>query len=1077
MLVVHAVWSGHRLHFWAERPPTGAAGSFVIGGVGDQHVDPRREQHPFTADTQSFFDRFFDGAANFQPSSVRLRLPTRDGAPEPSPHLAHSLGVATDRAELALETWSVPTAAVAPEDALATLSAIVDRNEHLGAERIVPAESVRFLFIAALVARRLLAEQRFIPNVAETQRGEALGVWRLWLADPDAVGHIAALLRGMPPAARAADDAFAHDGWAILNDYLGAVTDAMCRAALSRDGFIDAIDGRDPAADPHVAWLAGLLDRKPTISADSQMRSRLVRGVRGWLSRLDERGADSRWRVGFDLSEPDSDKADARWRLAIEIRSIEHPETRISAADLWAGPADAATVGGLHLDSPHDLLLGELARAARVYPLLERAIEREPEPDTLELTTSQAYDFLREIRPLLIQQGFDVRTPDWWGTPASRLALTLELASEDSERPDTDPEHEASFAANGQASLGLDALVDYRWRISIGDTHLTTEEFDELLTVNTPLVRISGKWIELRPEDVRAARRFLGENPGGSTTLGAAMRLAFAVDTDEAGLHVREVRAEGWAAALFDPDVAATHFEAMDQPNRLSGILRPYQKTGLAWLTFLDRVGLGACLADDMGLGKTIQLLALVQAENEGAVASAAGRGPTLVVAPLSVLWNWSREAARFTPELNVLIHHGPDRPLGEAFECAVADADIVITTYALVTRDEPSLTRVRWRRVVLDEAQNIKNPSAKQTRSIMRLPTARRVALTGTPVENRLSELWSIMNYCNEGYLGTLSDFRRRFSTPIERRHSKGRAEQLRSLTRPFILRRLKSDPAIAADLPEKIQNRVFAHLTAEQASLYERAVEGMLDEVDRAEGMRRRGVVLATLIRLKQICNHPAQALREPANSPRAIDPRRSGKTQRLIEMLDEVLAEDQGALLFTQFRQMGHMLSGMLRKRFDRDVLFLHGGTPEGERRRLIDRFQAADGSAPIFVLSLKAGGFGLNLTAASHVFHFDRWWNPAVENQATDRAHRIGQTRTVHVHKFVVAGTLEERIDRMIEEKTDLADRIIGAGERGLTELSTDRLRELLTLRTDALDDEPDIVLSETLDHEEEITHGV
>jgi len=354
----------------------------------------------------------------------------------------------------------------------------------------------------------------------------------------------------------------------------------------------------------------------------------------------------------------------------------------------------------------------------------------------------------------------------------------------------------------------------------------------------------------------------------------------------------------------------------------------------------------------------------------------------------------------------------------------------------------------------VLDEAQCIKNPVAKQAQAVRSLVAERRVALTGTPVENRLSELWSIMDFLNPGLLGTSASFRKRFAVPVERYKDRYRTDQLRRLVQPFVLRRLKTDPTVVADLPPKLETRDFSHLTAEQAQLYDSCVKRMLGEVDRSEGMQRRGLVLAALIKLKQICNHPSQLLKD-TDGVRPPDPTRSGKTMRLLEMLDEILAEGDQSLIFTQFRQMGHILQLMLQHELNRTVLFLHGGTTQSERQRLIDTFQKQDGQHPILILSLKAGGVGLNLTAATHVFHFDRWWNPAVENQATDRAYRIGQTRTVHVHKFIVAGTLEERIDEMIEQKTELASNIIGSGERWLTELSTDQLRDILTLRPDAV----------------------
>jgi len=367
-----------------------------------------------------------------------------------------------------------------------------------------------------------------------------------------------------------------------------------------------------------------------------------------------------------------------------------------------------------------------------------------------------------------------------------------------------------------------------------------------------------------------------------------------------------------------------------------------------------------------------------------------------------------------------------------------------------LTHRDFEYLSAVQWHRVALDEAQNIKNPAAKQSIAVRSLRAVHRIALTGTPIENRLSELWSILDFLNPDYLGAASEFRRRFAVPIERYHDSDRAERLRHLIRPFVLRRLKSDPSIEVDLPDKMEMKVFCTLTREQAALYEAVVNEMLGEIDRSEGMQRRGLILAALVKLKQVCNHPTQFLNDGSSLPG-----RSGKCDRLTEMIDEVLAEGDRALIFTQYRQMGDLLQRLLQDAFGREVLFLHGGTPRKHRDRMVERFQDMNEDAPLFLLSLKAGGFGLNLTAANHVFHFDRWWNPAVEDQATDRAHRVGQTRRVQVHKFLCLGTLEERIDVLLEEKRNLADNIVGSGEEWLTELSTDQLRDLFALSQEAV----------------------
>jgi len=416
----------------------------------------------------------------------------------------------------------------------------------------------------------------------------------------------------------------------------------------------------------------------------------------------------------------------------------------------------------------------------------------------------------------------------------------------------------------------------------------------------------------------------------------------------------------------------------------------------------------------------------------------------------MSIVGNWHRELQRFAPSLKVMIHHGHERLSGEAFVEEAKQHDVVITTYSLALRDKEHLSAIEWEYVVVDEAQNIKNESAKQTQAIKNLNARHRIALTGTPVENRLSELWSIMEFLNPGYLGSGTDFRKKFSIPIERYHDADRAETLKRVIQPFVLRRLKTDKSIIADLPDKMEMKVFCNLTQEQASLYEAVVKEMIEKIEQSDGIERKGLVLSTLLKLKQVCNHPAHFVADGSSLPG-----RSGKLARLEEMLEEALAAGDKALIFTQFAEMGTMLRHHLQERLGCEVLFLHGGTPKKQRDAMVQRFQEDKRGAPLFILSLKAGGVGLNLTAANHVFHFDRWWNPAVENQATDRAFRIGQQRNVQVHKFVCVGTLEERIDQMIEQKKVLAESIVGAGENWLTEMSTAQLKELFTLSREAV----------------------
>jgi len=1082
MLVIHTHWTQGALGVWAE-----ASRSEDFAPTSDD------ANHPFVAPPaliQRVLEAARPGATFEQTGVLRCLLPTIDDAPAPSPTLAHATGRAASlggKMETAdLKEWSIQAVAVTPDQAPALLDALEDltdetsdawrrwkrAGEHHNTREIALGPTVPYFAAASRHARSLLAEQRFVPMLYQSADGDLRGGWRPWFGDESAAKRTSELLLAMPVSARAVSDDFDHEPWPILADFLDRLIDDACRSALRAEQMIEAVEDRDAQMDPQVAWLTGLLDEGVDAPAANELRSDMVRSVRRWISRLDDRGADAAWRLALRLEEPVASATledfqapgdDLLWSLRIALRAVEDENVEVDAADIWPAGAEAITANGLRLESPQELLLRELGRASRLYVPLERALDG-AQPDMVELTTKQAYQFLREVRPLLLEEGVSVEAPIWWDSPAARLGVRLQIESDP-----TAPDGAASGDRAAASSFGLGALVDYHWRIAVGDTALSVEDLERLATENTPLVRVAGRWIEIRPKDVKAAAKFLRENSGGEIGLGEAMHLAFDADAEETGVEVLGLDATGWVADLFADDSDELMPE-IPQPEGFEGELRPYQKRGVSWLAFLERHGLGACLADDMGLGKTIQLLALAQSDKElEKTGKGPPIGPTLIVAPMSVVENWRREVVRFTPALKTLVHHGPERHTDEAMLEAVKEHDIIITTYALANRDKDTLQQVQWGRIVLDEAQNIKNPSTKQTQAIRQLKSPRRIALTGTPVENRLTELWSIMQFCNPGWLGTPDRFRRRFAAPIEKRHDKERRVKLRALVQPYILRRLKSDPSINVDLPPKVETKEFASLTSEQATLYQAAINEMLGEVDRADGVRRRGMVLAMLVKLKQICNHPAQFLGEfdPA-SGRPPKASRSGKTQRLIQLLDESLAAGDQTLIFTQFRTMGAILQATLMHEFDREVMFLHGGTPRAARQKMIDRFQQADGSAPIFILSLKAGGVGMNLTAASHVVHFDRWWNPAVENQATDRAHRIGQTRTVQVHKFVVAGTLEERIDQMIEEKTELAEQIIGSGESWLTELSTGQLRELLSLRSGAV--------AETMDDDEDDDPG-
>lgn len=597
------------------------------------------------------------------------------------------------------------------------------------------------------------------------------------------------------------------------------------------------------------------------------------------------------------------------------------------------------------------------------------------------------------------------------------------------------------------ATSALDAMVDAAVRAAL----LSEEEIAALTETKSPLIRLRGQWVALDTEQLRRGLEFLERKPTGRKTTAEILALAASHPDDvDTPLEVTAVRADGWLGDLL-AGAAAASLQPLDPPDGFTATLRPYQQRGLAWLAFLSSLGLGSCLADDMGLGKTVQLLALETLESVQRHQDR-GVGPTLLLCPMSLVGNWQQEAARFAPNLRVYAHHGGARLHGEALRDHLERTDLVVSTYTTATRDIDELAEYEWNRVVLDEAQAVKNSLSRAAKAVRRLRAAHRVALTGTPMENRLAELWSIMDFLNPGLLGSSERFRTRYAIPIERHGHTEPAERLRASTRPYILRRLKTDPAIIDDLPEKIEIKQYCQLTTEQASLYQAVVADMMEKIENTEGIERRGNVLAAMAKLKQVCNHPAQLLHD-----RSPVGRRSGKVIRLEEILEEILAEGDRVLCFTQFTEFAELLVPHLAARFGRaarDIAYLHGGTPRKRRDEMVARFQSGDGP-PIFLLSLKAGGTGLNLTAANHVVHLDRWWNPAVENQATDRAFRIGQRRTVQVRKFICTGTLEEKIDEMIEEKKALADLVVTDGEGWLTELSTRDLREVFALSEGAV----------------------
>ena len=1008
--IAQGTWRSGALHVWGWNGDSAASAAWLYSGFGRSRWDLQGGWH--------------DSPVSFGELS-RLQLELPDGGQR-----------------------SIPTVRLDPYGAAVWLSDTPEGDDL----------SPSLAWFGALVgyAVQLVNARRVSPTMV--QEGPfTVARWKpiLDAAGTEAVAHAAAVA---PPICR-------NGSPAATEDILALLVDGFARAVLHHAGWKPDL-GRKRSVDVQATRAVFAALAKP----DAVIRTgtddfdiaveQLGHGLARHRRRLDGEPV-VRGRVRLTLPDDALDP----WLVDLELVDDSNPGRWCSADDVWSRAPRALDLAGSigHIEQLQQEVLSLVdAIAPAIAPLAPLAAEHEP--SGIELSIEDADDFLDIAPAELERRGIELLGPEHLITSKVRVRGQAREATID----------------DRQAKFGKEALVE--WSAVIDNTPISAADLARAEAAGVTLMRAGHRWVRIDPAGLRRARQLLEEHLAHKNRVGAIDLLKFSaghspdghtpVELDVLGLDVSGLDAAGVSG---DPDADATTVDPSWIRSLLAGLpdeglqevqesvafhgeLRHYQRRGLAWMQFLANVGLGGCLADDMGLGKTATTLAHLLERP----------GPHLVVCPLSVVHNWESESNRFAPSLSVLVHHGTGRRRSESaatgddeggdageqlFELpssgldvplALAEADIVITTYGLLPRDLADLSAVEWSTVVLDEAQMVKNSSTKAAKAVRRLQAGQKLALTGTPVENRLSELWAILDAVNPGLLGSQQRFREQYASPIERNGDGEAAARLRALTGPFVLRRTKADRRLLPDLPDKIETIAYAQLTREQAALYQQVVDLLLVDAKDLEGMARRGRVLSAITRLKQICNHPAHALKDGSRLAG-----RSGKLNRFDELITDVIDVDERALVFTQFREMGDLLSTHLVDRFGLQVPFLHGGATRSARDRMVAEFQ--NGEHQLLLVSLKAGGTGLNLTAASQVIHYDRWWNPAVEDQATDRAWRLGQQRTVNVHKLVCQGTVEERIGVVIDEKRAIADAVIGAGETWISELSTDELANLVSLR--------------------------
>ncbi|KKN05556.1 hypothetical protein LCGC14_1086170 [marine sediment metagenome] len=924
-------------------------------------------------------------------------------------------------------------------------------------------------FLTKLVFE-LLNKGQFVPVLEPITANQYISQWHLLLKSENDRNRFKTILSNSPWSAFCLPINFFRENgniktnglWHpsyIFSIFMDNVGDYLIRSTLNKSKFQTFKDfysteiKKEVDPDFKLGWdykfLKALIRKDPKFNVEEFYETILPILIKNWTQSA--QGFMLKYGFNFNLELKYPNKPENDWFLIFYL-SLQDGANTIPLNEIWEGyDSKKNEILKLFENDEHyfETILRALGAASKIFPPIKRVF-LEKIQHKITLTSSEVIDFLKYPKDLLIQSGFNIVLPEVFTRGGKqRLSAKLIIRSQDGKKK------KKGTSSVLSSMFDLNSMLEYKWEATLEGQKLTEEEFNELINSNESLINLRGKWIlvdQQEVEDLKNIKKSGVKSYIDTLKLGLTGKIQLKENGNEYNVII-----EGELSEIIERIQSIESFEEITCPSSFNGELRHYQQVALTWMGNMIKFNFGLCLADDMGLGKTIQVIAFLLYLKEEFPNNP---GSILIICPTSVLFNWYREFKKFAPDLEIVFHHGAKR-IKNALGIPefLKPHRIYLTSYGTIRNDINFLETINFSGIIIDESQNMKNYASKQTKAINKLKSQYRICLSGTPIENRLLELWSLFNFLNPGLLGSKREFQEKFILPIERFQNQEAIEYLKLIISPFIMRRIKSDRSIINDLPEKNEMKIFIELSKEQANLYQELVESTLKEIENvsSDNRKKKGLILVVLVKLKQICNHPHQYLKINTSS---IDNdvimkeivSKSQKLERLLEMADEVISNGKKVLIFTQFRQMGNIIKKILEYKYKFKILYFHGGVPEKKRRQIVDEFQSEDiESSPILILSLKAGGTGLNLTQGTTVIHFDRWWNPAVEDQATDRAYRIGQKSAVNVYKFITNGTIEEKIDLLLEEKRELTDKIISStGESWISQLNDEKLKELLLL---------------------------